>query len=67
VALRGVPLMAAAIEWLPWNEKPAIKRRGPHTMTRQILKWPFCARCGLILLRNPASKQAEKQPCEWEE
>jgi hypothetical protein len=61
--------MAKVIEWVPWdNSAPkAVKRKGAHSFTGRIVKWNYCARCGLIALRNSAPKQAERQQCEWEE
>jgi hypothetical protein len=51
-------------EWL--TSRGAI-RRGPHSYTRKIRHWPFCSRCGLILLRNDATERAARRQCEWEE
>lgn len=61
--------MPREIEWVPWaaGDKPAARRRGPHVFSGKIVKWAFCLRCGLICLRNAASRQAEKKQCEWEE
>lgn len=34
-----------------------------HTFTRKVLKWNFCAKCGLIELRNTASNKAVLKDC----
>lgn len=51
-------------EWL--TSRGAV-RRGPHAYTRKVLHWPFCARCGLVLLRNEATEKATRRQCEWED
>jgi hypothetical protein len=43
------------------------RRKAPHSFTRRILHWPYCARCGLVLLKNDASRRAASVPCTWEE
>ncbi len=37
--------------------------RGEHAFTRRALHWPYCAHCGLMLLRNPATEKLRKAPC----
>jgi hypothetical protein len=61
--------MATPIEWIPWGDRgKGVVKRGPHQFTRKILHWPYCARCGLMALKNDVSRRAAKQPCEtWEE
>lgn len=60
--------MSRPVEWVPIGvTAPAVKRRGAHAFTAKICKWLYCARCGLILLRNVATQQAERRQCEWEE
>ncbi len=27
------------------------------------IPWPVCVRCGLMLLKNDASRKAERKPC----
>lgn len=49
----------------PWTVEKTTKRRGPHAMTGRVLNWSFCARCGLIALKNDASRVALKRDCEW--
>ncbi len=34
-----------------------------HSMTARIGHWPACSVCGLIALRNPASRAALGQAC----
>lgn len=44
--------------------RKGVVRRGPHAFTRRIRHWPFCARCGLVLLKNRATAAAAKAACE---
>lgn len=39
------------------------KRVGVHTMGGRIAHWAFCRRCGLVALRNPATRRALRAPC----
>ena len=66
MALCGVQV-SQQVEWIPWDGKGGRITRGVHAFTKQILKWDYCSRCGLILLRNPASKQAERSACQMVE
>ncbi len=54
--------------WVPWEgpTKGTVKR-GPHQMTKRILHWPYCSRCGLMALKNDASRAALKRECVTEE
>jgi hypothetical protein len=36
-------------------------------MTKRICSWPYCARCGLVALKNDVSRKALKAQCEWME
>ena len=36
----------------------------PHAFTERVLHWHYCAACGLIGMRNAASRRAAAQPCE---
>jgi hypothetical protein len=36
---------------------------GVHQMTRKILHWRYCARCGLMNLKNDATRRALRAPC----
>ncbi len=61
--------MAKAQEtWVPWEgpTRGTIKR-GPHVMTKRVLHWPYCARCGLVALKNDVSRRALKADCVVEE
>jgi hypothetical protein len=54
------------IEWIPWDDKQkAVVRRGPHHLEGKILHWRFCTRCGLMNLKNDATRAALKKQCEW--
>lgn len=50
-----------------WLHAKGQLRRGPHQFTRKIMHWPYCARCGLVRLKNAASQKAAAAQCEWEE
>ncbi len=55
-------------QWVPWTgPTKGTVRRGPHQMTKRILHWPYCARCGLVALKNEASRQALRRECVTEE
>jgi hypothetical protein len=34
-----------------------------HNFSRRILHWPYCAYCGLVMLKNERSRKAAKAPC----
>ena len=58
--------MSVPIDWVPFDERAKAKvRRGPHVMTKRLkrLPWPYCARCGLVALKNDASRAALKREC----
>jgi hypothetical protein len=57
----------SAATWELYVERPRVMRRAPHSFTRKILHWMACTRCGLILLKNEASRRAAKKVCAWEE
>lgn len=43
-------------------------RTGVHNFSqRKILHWPYCANCGLALLKNDVSRRAARAPCRWED
>jgi hypothetical protein len=48
-----------------WEDIQGVKRRGVHQLTKKILHWPYCARCGLVALRNTTTRRALRRPCEW--
>ncbi len=64
--------MSKDVKWVPWDDSlvsAPVRRRGAHAMTRGFkrLPWRFCAHCGLMNLKNEATRQALKRPCEvWE-
>lgn len=35
-----------------------------HAFTKRILYWPYCAKCGLIALKNEASLRAASAACK---
>lgn len=54
--------------WIPWDGKVKSKIvRGPHNMSKRILHWPYCARCGLVALKNEATRKALRKECVTEE
>jgi hypothetical protein len=36
---------------------------GSHQMTKRICHWPYCARCGLVALKNERTRRALAAPC----
>lgn len=60
-------------QWYPVTNvaeflKAGRKVRGTHAFTDKVLHWPVCAHCGLMALRNEATRRAMKAPCEtWED
>ncbi len=40
-------------------------RRGPHQFKKKVCHWPYCDRCGLVLLKNQVSRSAASKQCEW--
>ncbi len=39
------------------------RRVGSHSMTKAVLHWRYCSHCGLLGLKNDASRRALRQPC----
>lgn len=57
-----------SVQWVKWDGKTHGKIvRGPHQMTKRVLNWPYCSRCGLVALRNDATRIALKAQCVTEE
>lgn len=53
-----------------WLAEKGRKVKGKHAMTGAMkrMPWPYCKRCGLLALRNEATRRALKEPCEtWED
>lgn len=49
-------------------ERKGIKRVRDHSFKSQILSWPFCSQCGLVLLKNETSRKCAQQKCVvWED
>jgi hypothetical protein len=41
-----------------------VRRVGTHDFNkRRICHWPYCSRCGLVLLRNKSSRSAAAASC----
>jgi len=56
------------IEWIPLDERrKATIKKGPHRLDARVLSWLYCSRCGLMALRNEATRLALRQPCTWME
>ena len=36
----------------------------PHSFTRKILHWWYCSGCGLVLLKNDASRKRANGSCD---
>lgn len=43
------------------------RKAGPHAFTQKILHWLYCGNCGLVALKNDASRKAARAACAWEE
>jgi len=45
----------------------AIKKSGPHNMQKRFkrLPWLVCVTCGLVGLKNDATREALRKPCTW--
>ncbi len=56
---------APMIEWVPLKLGAVQTKRGPHVMTGSMkrLPWRYCKRCGLLALKNDASRAALKREC----
>lgn len=37
--------------------------RGVHSFAKKVLHWPYCAHCGLVMLKNDVSRRAVKGAC----
>jgi len=35
----------------------------PHAFTKKMMHWPMCGRCGLLALKNDATKKAIREGC----
>jgi hypothetical protein len=38
-------------------------RTGSHNLAGRVLHWPYCLTCGLVALKNDASRVALRAPC----
>ncbi len=60
--------MTANVHWEPYVERPVVKRTGEHVPTQpKRFPWPYCARCGLVYLKNEVSRRAVRAKCVWTE
>lgn len=58
--------MPTPIQWIPFDDRQRARiRRGQHAFTGRIrrMPWPYCAHCGLLLLKNDSTRAAARQPC----
>lgn len=39
------------------------RRVGEHAFTKRVLHWPYCAHCGLVLLKNDTTRRAAAAKC----
>lgn len=39
------------------------RRVRDHAWTSRVLSWPVCAHCGLVALKNDATRKAMASPC----
>jgi len=42
-------------------------RRGAHSFSKRILNWQYCAHCGLVALKNDATRKAMRAECVYYE
>ncbi len=51
-------------EWIPADLRSQAKvNRGAHQLKGRICHWPYCVRCGLVALKNEATRQALRREC----
>jgi hypothetical protein len=55
------------VEKRDFMSRRGVRKTGEHRMTRKVLHWRACTRCGLMNLRNDATRKALAKPCVWEE
>ena len=36
----------------------------PHSFTRKVLHWPYCAKCGLVMLKNRSTEARIRKGCD---
>ena len=39
-------------------------KRGVHNFSGRILNWNYCKKCGLVALKNKATKRAIRKACD---
>jgi hypothetical protein len=49
-------------EYERWKKRKI--QRAPHSMTMKLLNWHYCSRCGILNLKNEATRKALKEGCE---
>ena len=64
--------MAAKWTTLTGEDKKALLHGGrlvrtKHVFKNSVLHWPYCDGCGLLLLKNEASRAAAKKACVYED
>jgi hypothetical protein len=47
--------------------RKGVVRRATHAFTKKLRHWSYCSTCGLVLLKNEATRKAAKAVCEWED
>lgn len=47
---------------IDWSYK-GTKRVRPHSFSRRVLSWPYCEHCGLLLLKNDATRAEARKQC----
>jgi hypothetical protein len=50
-----------------WLTSRGTLRQGTHSFTKRICHWSYCANCGLVTLKNEATRRAMKAACVWED
>lgn len=62
-----------SVTWVPWDGRgQAQKRTGAHRLTgtfgkKSRVAYRYCVQCGIVNLRNDATRKALRKPCVWEE
>jgi hypothetical protein len=48
-------------------KKDKSKADEQHSFTRKVCHWPYCAKCGLVALKNEPTRIAMTLGCGWED
>ena len=62
--MKGTEHRLSDAEKHEWRNGRGNRRKGNHNFTKKICHWSYCVNCGLVALKNEATRKAQ---CEWEE